>query len=287
MSLKAVKTYQFPSEVDSKSDFLLSKIDFEQACVANDQIERDFFNIIWIKEGRAKYHIDFSAFEIKQESVFFLNPGQVFTVESEEVKSGYRIAFSQDFYCVETNHKEIACNGLLFNNIYENPFIVLSNDQCHILQEIIDKLIDEFEQSGAAHGEMLNALLKQFLIKATRFKVEQQEPHAKDDDHDIVLKFSQLVEKHFREKHAVSDYADMLGISPKTLSKKFLLLKQRKPSDFVKDRLILEAKRELHFSDRSIKEIAYGLGFEDPAYFVRFFKKITNKTPKTYRYSFV
>ena len=99
----------------------------------------------------------------------------------------------------------------------------------------------------------------------------------------IVHEFSQLLEKHFRTHHAVSDYAGMLNISPKTLSKQLSKSKGKSPSDFIKERLVLEAKRELNYSNLSVKEIAYQLQFDAPNNFNNFFKKHTQQTPGAFR----
>ena len=83
--------------------------------------------------------------------------------------------------------------------------------------------------------------------------------------------------------HSVSDYAGRLGISPKSLTKHFQKIRTQKPSDFIKNRIILEAKRKLLYTDFSVKEIAFDLGFNDPAYFTRFFTKATEKSPLQFK----
>lgn len=286
MPLEEIEIFKVPATHAEGHSFKLCSVHFEEACTIKDQIQNDLFNIIWIKDGMSRYHIDFSTYDIDTESIFFLTPGQVFKVESEAIKLGYRLAFSQDFYCVETQGKETACNGVLFNNIYEVPFINPNQSEKSELEAIILKMFDEFKHPGVAHKEMLNTYLKLFLIVATRIKLRQQEikRSGKDvPDPNLVYEFSQLVEKNFRKYHSVSEYANLLNISPKTLSKQLNKLKGKSPSDFIKERLILEAKRDLNYSNLSVKEIAYQLGFDDPAYFIRFFKKSTNYSPNHYK----
>ena len=123
MSLKEIEIFKVQATDTEEYSFKLCSVHFDEACTIKDQIQNDLFNIIWIKDGMSKYHIDFSIYDIDTECIFFLTPGQVFKVESEEIKIGYRLAFSLDFYCVETQGKETGCNGVLFNNIYEVPFI--------------------------------------------------------------------------------------------------------------------------------------------------------------------
>ena len=99
----------------------------------------------------------------------------------------------------------------------------------------------------------------------------------------IVLDFITLVDKHFRTKHAVSDYASELFISPKSLAKKLNALGYSTPSKVIRERIIIEAKRMLKYGTDNVKEIAYDLGFEDPAYFSRLFSKEEGLSPLEYR----
>ena len=286
MPLKEIEIFKVQATDTEEYSFKLCSVHFDEACTIKDQIQNDLFNIIWIKDGMSKYQIDFSIYDIDTECIFFLTPGQVFKVESEEIKIGYRLAFSQDFYCVETQSKETGCNGVLFNNIYEVPFINPNKSEKSELEAIILKMFDEFKNPGAAHKEMLNTYLKLFLIVATRIKLRQQDMNQSEKDvpdPNLVYEFSQLVERNFRKYHSVSDYANLLNLSPKTLSKQLHRLKGKSPSVLIKDRLILEAKRDLNYSNLSVKEIAYQLGFDDPAYFTRFFKKSTNYSPNHYK----
>jgi AraC-like DNA-binding protein len=92
-----------------------------------------------------------------------------------------------------------------------------------------------------------------------------------------------LVEVHFRNKHRVSDYATLLNKAPKTLANLFLLHRQPTPLQIIHNRITLEAKRLLLFTDKSTKEIAFALGFDEIPHFSRFFKKQTNLSPLEFR----
>ncbi|MEO1713481.1 MAG: helix-turn-helix domain-containing protein, partial [Bacteroidota bacterium] len=100
---------------------------------------------------------------------------------------------------------------------------------------------------------------------------------------ETIRKFNFLVDMHFREKRKVKDYAELLFKSPKTLSNLFAIYNQRSPQQIIQDRIVLEAKRLLKYTDRSNQEVAYDLGFEDPAYFSRFFRKNTGLSPSAFK----
>ena len=124
--------------------------------------------------------------------------------------------------------------------------------------------------------------MKQFIIHAVRVRKERHV--IKDDVESKLFKdFSTLVEFNFKKLHSVTDYAERLGVSPKSITKHFQKIGTQKPSDFIKNRIILEAKRNLMYTDFSVKEIAFDLGFNDPAYFTRFFTKATTFSPLSFK----
>jgi AraC family transcriptional activator of pobA len=100
---------------------------------------------------------------------------------------------------------------------------------------------------------------------------------------DIVREYNYLVESNFKTKHQVADYAEMLNKSPKTLSNLFKKYNEKSPLQVIQNRTILEARRLLHYSDKSIKEIAYEIGYEDIQSFSRFFKKMEGVSPSDFK----
>ncbi len=104
-----------------------------------------------------------------------------------------------------------------------------------------------------------------------------------DERFHIIRKFNLLVEANFKSEHGVSFYADQLFKSPKTLSNLFAIFNQKTPSQIIQERITIEAKRLLCYTERSIKHITYELGFEDVSYFSSFFKKNTGLPPSDFR----
>lgn len=276
MSVQEIKRYQF------KDIFSLHLVEFEKACIVNKPKQIDDYKIFWIREGKGTYNIDFKKYEFDGNVLFFLSPGQVFTIDSEKIKEAYQLNFIRDFYCVQTHDTEIACNGVLFNNIYETPFVKPSNKDTQKLNFILENLIEEFEQEETAQYDMLQSFLKQFIIYSVRIK-KDFDIIKEDSETKLFKDFSLLVEQNFRKLHSVTDYANRLGISPKSLAKHFQKLGTKTPSDFIKNRIITEAKRQLLYSSEAVKHIAFDLGFNDPAYFSRFFTKATGISPAQFK----
>ncbi|MBA6156680.1 helix-turn-helix domain-containing protein [Tenacibaculum sp. S7007] len=276
MAIQDIKTYRY------QDVFSLQTVQFEKACVVNKPEQINTYKIFWIKEGKGTYHIDFETYSFDGSVLFFLSPGQIFSVDSEKIKEAYQLSFVQDFYCIQTHDSEIACNGVLFNNVYETPFVKPCEQDIQKLNFIIENLIDEFKSSDTAQYDMLQAYLKQFIIHSVRIKKEYHV--IKEDATTKLFKdFSLLVEQNFKKLHSVTDYANRLGVSPKSLTKSFHKTGIKTPSDFIKNRIITEAKRQLLYSTQAVKFIAFDLGFNDPAYFSRFFTKATGQSPKQFQ----
>jgi AraC-like DNA-binding protein len=276
MAVKDIVKYSF------KDTFSVSTVQFEKACTIDHSVQQNAYSIYWIQEGSGIYNIDFEQYQFTDNVLFFLSPGQVFTVDSEQIKTAYKLTFARDFYCIQTHDKEVACNGILFNNIYETPFVKPCAKETAKLNFILESLIEEFQQNETAQYDMLQSYLKQFIISAVRVKKENHV--IKEDTETRLFKdFSLLVEMNYKTLHSVTDYATRLGISPKSITKHFQKLGAKTPSDFIKSRILLEAKRLLIYTDKTVKEIAFDLGFNDPAYFTRFFTKAIFKSPLQFK----
>jgi len=276
MAITELTTYSF------NDIFTISEIDFNTSCLVNKTEQIDTYTIFWIKDGKGTYNIDFKNYSFEGNTLLFLTPGEIFSIVSEEIHKAYRLTFIRDFYCIETHDKAIACNGVLFNNIYETPFIKPCKKDSAKLSFIIDSIIDELSQESTAQYDMLQSYLKQFIIHTVRIKNEHHV--IKDDSESRLFKdFSLLVEQNFKQLHTITDYANRLGVSPKSLTKHFQKLGATTPSTFLKNRIVLEAKRELFYTNKTVKEIAFELGFNDPAYFTRFFTKATQKSPLQFK----
>ena len=214
MAVQDIQTYTY------KNIFSLNVVDFEKACVVNRPEQVNSYRIYWIKEGKGSYSIDFSSYDFDGEVLFFLSPGQVFSVNSEKVKEAYQISFIRDFYCIQTHDKEVSCNGVLFNNIYESPFVKPNQEESNKLTTILTNLIEEFRLEDTAQYDMLQAYLKQFIVSSVRIKKERD--IVKDAEETKLFKdFSTLVDLNFKKEHSVTYYAERLGLSPKSLTKHF------------------------------------------------------------------
>jgi len=250
---------------------------------------KDYTNLIMIHWNRsdevAKLEID--------ERLFMLKPQQVATstyLQHVSFPSNNpaitNFAFNREFYCIQDNDFEVSCNGILFLGAQEPPVITLKHDEVNKYELLLQVFIDEFQTQDNIQGEMLLMLLKRLIIKTTRLAKQQLMPEEFNTHQvDIIRNFNVLVDQHYMEKRQVSDYADMLNKSPKTLANLFASYNHKSPLRVIQERIVLEGKRKLLYSTKSVKEIAYDLGYTDTGQFYKLFKRLTGQTPNAFKSS--
>lgn len=253
-----------------------------------DHIQRlNYYSLIWVKNGIGKVKSDFSNYTFKENTLFSFSPYQPFMLNDETEISGLALNFHPDFFCIHKHHKEVACNGVLFNNIYSPPFVHVDEKAKINLEMIIDQFKTEMQNPDLAQYELLISYLKIFLISASRLKAEQQIEARKlteeNEEPFILQNLKNYIESHYRTKHTASDYAEMLSITSKALTKLTKVHFNKTLTDLISERIIIEAKRELYLTNKTVKEIAYELGYNDEYYFSRFFKKNADVSPQLYR----
>jgi len=253
-----------------------------------DQIQRlSYYSLIWVKHGTGKVKVDFSSYRVKENMLFSFSPYQPFKLTDETEISGITINFHPDFFCIHKHHKEVACNGVLFNNIYGPPFVHVDKKAKVNFQMIISQFEAEMQKPDLAQNELLFSYLKILLISASRLKTEQQFDFQKTKETSqepfILQNLKNYIEAHYRTKHTASDYAAMLSITPKALSHLTKAHFNKTITDLISERIIIEAKRDLYLTNKTVKEIAYELGYNDEFYFSRFFKKNAEVSPQLYR----
>ncbi len=245
----------------------------------------DHIKILYIPK-KAIIQVDFQEFKMDTDALLFINPKVV--LKPCETVDGHLIHFNRDFYCIQIHDQEVACDGILYNNVFEIPFIALNKDQSQDVQKIIHDIQIEMENEDASTEEMLRTLLKFLILKSIRIWKQQHRlaDSGQESDVQFLRQFSQLVEQYYKTHHRVADYAELLFVTPKNLSKKIGLISKSTPNDIIKDRIILESKRLLAHTNMTVKEIAYSLNYNDDAYFIRFFTKQTGLSPVSFRKQF-
>ncbi len=194
------------------------------------------------------------------------------------------IRFNRYFYCINNHDSEIGCKGVLFFGASQVPIINLNEENIKKFELLWSVFLAELKNKDEMQIEMLQMLLKRFLIIATRiFKDENKIVYVQETKMDVIRNFSFLVEVHYKTKHTVAEYADLMNKPAKSLTNLFANHIEKSPLQIIQDRIFLEAKRILLNSEKSIKETAFELGFEDIQSFSRFFKNKQGVSPKEFR----
>lgn len=238
--------------------------------------------ILWGIKDNSKLLVDGVEVTLKSGQIVFLT--EFHKLFLPEVGLIRMIKFNRSFYCIIDHDHEVSCKGILFFGSYQVPVITLPEKEFEKFEILWKMLNIEMESKDNLQLQMLQMMLKRFIILCTRLFKEQNHLSGFHKLHlDIVREFNYLVELHFREKHTVSEYAELLNKSPKTLSNLFSQVVGNSPLQLIQDRIALEAKRLLYYTAKTIKEIAYETGFEDIQTFSRFFKNKEGTSPKEYR----
>ena len=185
--------------------------------------------------------------------------------------------------CIEYHKKEVACNGLLFNALFLQPHITVSEGVYAEIQTLFTRIEAEVASLSPYSEAVLRSYLQLILALSSKAKGEQIEDVPTEADHRLATDFQQLLETHFIDQRELPFYAEALHLTPDSFSKKIKKQLGKTPTQLLQERLVLEAKKQLHLTYKSIKEVAFYLNFDDPFYFSRFFKKHVGVSPKSFR----
>jgi AraC family transcriptional activator of pobA len=266
-----------------------NEFDHENCTV--QECDTDYINLngnspmysIFLLEGNGKVSVDLVEYTFEGKIILFTTPYQIIHFDIKKPIKTRRLQFHGDFYCIEYHKKEVACNGLLFNNIYQKPYVNLATEDYIELDYILGKLIIELENTSSYAMAVVRSYLQLILALCSKIKSEDNLVHEEKNIHHPLIQFKDLLENNFRKERQPSFYAMQMGISPNNFSKlsKHYFLKT--PSILIQERVILEAKKLIHLSYKSMKQIAAELNFDDENYFSRYFKKHTGITPTAFR----
>ena len=251
-----------------------------------EHIQRhNYYSIILILSGEAQLQIELEKYTISNKTAVCISPYQPYSIKSIKEISGIVLNFHSDFFCTYKHQNEIETEGVLFHNIFGPPFFNLSNEESVL--KIITQMELEITQGNIGQHESLVSYLKIFLISILRIKkldVNDSEAVFKGSNKPQILQsLVYAIEANYKQKHTPKDYSKILNISSIVLSKLVKEYFNKTLTKLIAQRIIVEAKRELYLTSKSIKEVAFLLGYDDEYYFSRFFKKQVGVSPNIYR----
>ena len=232
-----------------------------------------FYEIIWFQKGSGTHYVDFNQYAIAPGTIIFISPGQIHSFDTKHDQEGYVLKI-----CAE-----------LFDDFVSLSCVTVQDKDSAALEMLVAAMQEELKKEDSlGHREALHALVKLFVIMVRRSYagMNPSAPNPHKVSYKAFLNFRKLIEENYCRLHTVKDYASLLNVSSKTLTLYVNECSKYSPLELINNRIILEAKRLLRYSVLSVKEIAFRLGFEDPSYFAKFFKRLVKQSPADYRESF-
>lgn len=246
----------------------------------------DFYSIQWFHAGGGKHGVDFNSYPIEDGMMFFVAPEQFHCLRNMEGQEGVAIAFSKDFILPNDNFYPFL-RFEFFNRYNKEPFCRIPKEHKSVFDELVNVMMKEhtMHQDSYAHYECQKLLLALFLFQTRRYGVwnDATEPDIKNPGYMLYMSFLNELENNMRSAHKVGQYAAMLNVSEKSLALCIKKYANTTPKAFISERLALEAKRILRYTQTSVKETAMRLGFEDESNFTKFFKHQVGMLPQDFR----
>lgn len=258
--------------------------------ISNDNIFmpslRDFHVVFWVKKGRGKYFLDFGEFDFEPDMLILLSKDQLyhflpFDHNSTEIVS---VPFKPEFlYKTAEDLKHLFNFNALKLDRGQNNTLKVDPDTAVKLERLCSEM-DALYQGNEWHkSASFYHYLNLFLIQCEVLLKKEKPLEALDEKDPLIAQFDELLEQHFREEFNVSYYADRLHMTPKALAKLTKKTYQHTPKTLIDDRRLLEIKRMLKGTNKSGKEIAVELNFDEPTNMFKFFRKHTGMSPSEFR----
>jgi len=285
-----VKTYNFSENSTDINNFvikLMEDIYLEGNGESDSPHRHDYYAIILIEKGKGIHYVDFQKYDVEDNTVYFILPGQMHQLVLSEKPKGWVLAFTEEFLISNNIPDKLINDIYLFNNYGQSPPLLLNEHQMQVYKSLIDQ-IELFSTSIRNYtNDAVGSLLKLFLIQSNNHcsLAKENNPQLIENTNHLLSIFKQLLNEHYKTKHKVSEYADMLAVTADYLNKTVKNITGKSAKEHIQSKIATEAKRSLLFSNLSGKELAYDLGFDESAHFNNFFKKTTGLTPIEFRTS--
>jgi AraC-like DNA-binding protein len=255
-----------------------------EGCDANEMSvphRHNGFSIDILIKGTITQSLDFKKYEVTAPAIMLMEPNQVHQHEMSPDVELINIYFTEEFMMPEMMGV-VSCWHCLFSS----GIIPLNESQLEELLSYASLIMREYSNDHLRKDTVIRTLLAAFVVVCGRISEPSGEwIEGESSQHNMVRQFKMLVDQHFHEKSQVSDYAEMLFVSPGHLNDTVKDLLGRNAKFLIDEKRIMEAKRLLYWGEHSVKQIAARLNFEDDAYFNRFFKKHSGYTPISFQKS--
>lgn len=272
----------FINEPTNRTEFEIMRFDEMDEPNVDDIHKHTFYEILWTEKGVSKQTIDYKEYEVLPNSLFFISPNQVHQFEEWKPLKGGTILFTEDFFLLNHNNKDKLFELSFLDNFYANPCIQLDKKNFADIKQTIDLITIEQKRTDKSQS-ITQSLLHILLVQVQRCIDTETEKTVSKKYLILFKQFKNLLDKHFAENKATTFFAQQLHITAHHLN---LITKEvtgKTASEVIRARSILEAKRLLTFTVKTVSEIAFELNYTDSSYFAKSFKAETNLSPIAFK----
>jgi len=239
-----------------------------------------FYLLLYVTQGQGTHTIDLVTYALRPGGLYFLVPGQAHSWVLSADARGYILFFSAAFYQRQYPAERLAAYP--FFDPAHAPMLFLPPTE-NILCGLFARVFEENIVPATNRNEVVGAYVFLLLELASRYYAQEQERHASSHGLQQMRAFSQLLDAHFRTKKTVRFYADQMAVTANHLNALCRQVVNQTASELIHERVITEAQRRLAHPTDSVGQVADYLGFDDPSYFTRYFKKYVGHTPESFR----
>ena len=241
-----------------------------------------FYEVLWVESGRSEQTIDHVAYTVRPGSLFFISPGQLHRFEAWRPLKGGSLLFTEHFFRQGHADRDTLFALSFLDNLHDSPML---HPGKRAFTEILDTIA--LLEAETIRADRRDGIVRSYLnvvLEQIQRCVDATATNASPKGHVLLYKhFKQLLDAHFREPFTASDYAERLHVTTHQLNEICKGISGASTTQVIRSRVLLEAKRLLTHSDRTVDSVATELGFFDPSYFARVFRKDTGTTPAAYQ----
>ena len=248
----------------------------------NEPYRLSFYDIMLVSSGVGHFWLDTHCYAVEPGAMFFTSPGQTRCWVADDL-DGICLFFPASFFDGFFNDPDFLYRLRYFHNEGLPALLKLGKHEQSTLLPRLEEAQREIAHLQEDSDHLLRAIAYEIMIKINRMYARTNGAKHEVSSHNPVSRFRQMLERDFRRHHRVSDFAHQLGITAGHLN--YLCKKHlgRSAGDIIRSRVHVEAQRLLVHTDLSAAAVSQTLGFEDPAYFSRAFKRLAGIAPTTYR----
>ncbi len=256
--------------------------DFALEGAPREPHRHDYHELIWVESGSGEHLIDGAPVPVEPETLTIIGRGQVHVFRDAQDIHGAVIRVKDELLLGGSQRVATGCV------LAPGPARVV-----HIppgasasLKAVVGALHDEVARPQDPYSDdITSSLVSTLLLWLERWVQESapEGPQADDGDLQLYRRFVQRLEAEFAAHHDARHYADALAVPLTALSKALQAATGKTTKEQITDRVMLEAQRLLRFTDQNVGEVAFHVGFGDPLYFSRAFKRHAGMSPLAYR----